>query len=87
MENNLGRRLQRMEDTKCVKNFFESKLQNDRAKLRSILMWLDNIEGDLQELGIENWKNMPKNRTKRAGLVEEANKRSSPSGVRRQNLS
>jgi hypothetical protein len=63
-------RLYRTEELNPCKKLTFSKPMGTRKKGRPPVRWLDNVQQDLQTLGVRNWKGIASDRTRWRGIVK-----------------
>jgi hypothetical protein len=61
----------RMNETRSVK-IFEGKLEGRRGRERPRLRWINDVEGDLRELGVKRWRTKALEREEWASIIKEA---------------
>ena len=62
----------RMNETRSVKKLFEGKLEGRRGRGEPRLRWINDVEGDLRELGVKRWRTKALNGEERASTIWNA---------------
>jgi len=64
--------LERMEEDRMPKKIFTQELEGTRRKGRSRKRWREEVERDLQVLGVRRWRELVIDREKWRGIVRQA---------------
>ena len=64
--------LERMEEDKMPKNIFTQELEGTRRRGRRRKGWRQEVERDLQVLGVRRWRELVIDRDKWRGIVRQA---------------
>ena len=64
--------LQRMEKDRMTKNIFTQELVRTRRRGRPRKGWKEEVERDLQVLGVRRWRELVADRKKWKGIVRQA---------------
>ena len=64
--------LERMEEDRMPKKFFTQELEGTRRRGRPRKRWKDEVERDLQVLGVRRWREIVVNRIKWKDIVRQA---------------
>jgi len=64
--------LERMEEDRMPQKIFTEELEGTRRRGRSRKEWREEVERDLQVLGVRRWREMVTDRTKWRGIVRQA---------------
>jgi len=64
--------LERMEGDRMRKNIFTQKLQGTRRRGRPRIRWKEEVERDLQVLGVRRWRELVAGRKKWKDIVRQA---------------
>jgi hypothetical protein len=64
--------VERMEDSKIPKRVMREKIYTRRKRGRSKGRWLDDVQEDLREMGIEGWRRKSQNRGQWRRIAQEA---------------
>jgi hypothetical protein len=64
--------LERMEDDRMPKKIFTQELEGTRRRGRTRKGWREEVEGDLQVLGVRRWRELVIDREKWRGIVRQA---------------
>jgi len=70
--------LERMEEDRMPKKIFAQELEGTRQRGRPRKGWREEVERDLQVLGVRRWREMVTDREKWRGIVRQAK---APSGL------
>ena len=62
----------RMNETGCVREIFEGKLEGRRGKGRPRLRWINDVEDNLRKLGVKRWRVKALDREEWASIIREA---------------
>jgi hypothetical protein len=62
----------RMNETRSVKKILEGKLEGRRGRGQPRLRWINDVEDDLQKLGVKRWRTKALNREELASIIKEA---------------
>ena len=65
-------RLERMEEDRMPKKIFTQELEGTRRRGRSRKGWREEVERDLQVLGVRRWRELLIDRDKWRGIVRQA---------------
>jgi hypothetical protein len=60
-----------MDETGCVKEIFEGKLERRRGRGQPRLRWINGVEGDLRKIGVKRWKTKALDRVEWALVLRE----------------
>jgi hypothetical protein len=61
-----------MKEDRTPKRIFTQELEGTRRRGRPRKRWIEEIEGDLQAMGVKKWRTMAKNRKKWKDIVQQA---------------
>jgi hypothetical protein len=61
----------RINDNWTVKKIFEGKLEGRRGRGRPRLMWIDDVEDDLKNMGLKIWRINALDRVEWASIFKE----------------
>jgi hypothetical protein len=64
--------LERMEEDRMPKKIFTQELEGTRRRRRSRKRWREEVERDLQVLGVRRWRKLVKDRENWRGIVRQA---------------
>jgi len=64
--------LERMEDDRMPKKIFTRELEGTRRKVRPRKRWKEEVERDLQVLGVSRWRELVADRKKWKDIVRHA---------------
>jgi hypothetical protein len=64
--------LERMEEDRMPKNIFTQELEGTRRRGRPRKRWREEVERDLQVLGVRRWRELVIGREKWRGIVRQA---------------
>ena len=64
--------LERMEEDRMPKKIFTQELEERRRRGRPRKGWKEEVERDLQVLGVRRWRELVKDREKWRGIVRQA---------------
>jgi hypothetical protein len=64
--------LERMEEDRMPKNIFTQELEGTRRRGRLRKKWREEVERDLQVLGLRRWRELVIDRDKWRGIVRQA---------------
>jgi hypothetical protein len=64
--------LERMEEDRMPKKIFTQELEGTRRRERLRKGWTEEVERDLQLLGVRRWRELVKDREKCRGIVRQA---------------
>jgi len=64
--------LERMEEDRMSKTIFTQELEGTRRRGRPRKRWKDEVETDLQVLGVRRWRELVADRKKRKDIVRQA---------------
>jgi len=64
--------LERMEEDRMTKKIFTQELEGTRRRGRPRKGWREEVERDLQVLGVRRWRELVKGRTKQTDIVRQA---------------
>ena len=64
--------LERMEEDRMPKKFFTQELEGTRRRRRHRKRWKEEVEGDLQVLGVRRWRDLAADRKKWKDIVRQA---------------
>ena len=64
--------LERMEEDRMTKKIFTQELEGTRRRGRPRKGWKEEVEGDLQVLGVRRWRELVIDRDKWRGIVRQA---------------
>jgi hypothetical protein len=62
----------RMEDSRMPKTVMREKIYTWRKRGRPKVRWLDDVQEDLREMGIEGWRRKPQDRDQWRRIAQEA---------------
>jgi len=65
-------RLERMEEDRMPKKIVTQELEGTRLRGRPRKGWREEVERDLQVLGVRRWRDLVIDRDKRRGIVRQA---------------
>jgi hypothetical protein len=66
--------VERMEDSKMPKRAMRKKIYTRRKRGRSKVRWLDDVQEDLREMGIEGWRRKAQDRDQWRRIAQEETK-------------
>jgi hypothetical protein len=61
-----------LDETRCVKKFFEGKLEGRRGRGRPRLRWINDVEDGLRKLGVKRLRTKALVRVEWASIIREA---------------
>jgi hypothetical protein len=61
-----------MEDSRMPKRVMREKIYTRRKRGRPKVKWLDDVQEDLQEMGIEGWRRKAQDRDQWRRIAQEA---------------
>jgi hypothetical protein len=64
--------VERMEDSRMPKRVMREKIYSRRKRDRAKVRWLDDVQEDLREMGIEEWRRKAENRDQWRRIAQEA---------------
>jgi len=64
--------LERMEEDRMPKKIFTQELEGTRRRGRTRKRWKEEVERDLQVLGVRRWRELVADRKKRKEIVRQA---------------
>jgi hypothetical protein len=64
--------LERMEENRMPKKIFTQELEGTRRRRRPRKRWKEEVERDLQVLGVKRWRELATDRKKRQDIVRQA---------------
>ena len=64
--------LERMEEDRVAKKIFNQQLEGTRRRGRPRKRWKEQVEGDLQALGVRRWREIVTDRNKWKDIVQQA---------------
>jgi len=64
--------LERMEEDRMPKKLFTQELEGTRRRVRPRKGWREEVERDLQVLGVRRWRELVIDRDKWRGIVRQA---------------
>jgi len=64
--------LERMEEVRMPKKIFNQELEGTRRRGRPRKIWKEEVERDLQVLGVRRWRELVADRKKRKDIVRQA---------------
>jgi len=64
--------LERMKEDRMPKKIFTQELEGTRHRGRPRKRWIEEVEGDLQVMGVKRWRTMAINRKKWKDIVQQA---------------
>jgi hypothetical protein len=64
--------LERMEEDRMPRKIFTGELEGTRRRGRARKGWREDVEGDLQVLGLRRWRELVIDRRKWRGIVRQA---------------
>jgi hypothetical protein len=64
--------VERMEDSRKSKRVMTEKICTRRKRSRPKVRWLDDVQGDLREMGIEGWRRKAQNRDQWRRIARKA---------------
>jgi hypothetical protein len=64
--------LERMEEDRMPKSFFTQELEGTRRRGRHRKGWKEEVERDLQVLGVKRWRELVRDRRKWKDIVRQA---------------
>jgi hypothetical protein len=64
--------VERMEDSRMPKRLMREKIYTRRKRGRPKVRWLDDVQEDLQEMGIEVWRRKAQDRDQWRRITQEA---------------
>jgi hypothetical protein len=64
--------VERMEDSRMPKRVMGEKFYTRRKRGRPKIRWLDDVQEDLQEMGIEGWRRKAQDRDQWRRIAQEA---------------
>jgi hypothetical protein len=64
--------LKRMEEDRMPKKIFNKELEGMRRRKRLSKRWKEEVERDLQVLGVRRWRELVADRKKRKDIVRQA---------------
>jgi hypothetical protein len=64
--------VERMEDSRMPKRVMREKVYTRRKRDRPKVRWLDDVQVDLREMGIEGWRRKAQDRDQRRRIAQEA---------------
>jgi len=64
--------LERMEEDRVPKKIFNQQLEGTRRRGRPRKRWKEQVEGDLQTLGVRRWREIVTDRKKWRGIIQQA---------------
>jgi hypothetical protein len=70
--------LERMKEDRMPKKIFTQELEETRRKRRPRKRWKEEVERDLQVLGVRRWRELVANRKKWKDVVRQAKAHSGP---------
>ena len=65
--------LERMEEDRTPKKIFTQELEGPRRRGRPRKRWREEVERDLQVLGVRRWRDLVIDRDKWRGIIRQAN--------------
>jgi hypothetical protein len=64
--------VERMEDSRMPKRVMREKIYTRRKRGRPKVRWLDNVQEDLRDMGIEGWRRKAQDRDLWRRIAQEA---------------
>jgi hypothetical protein len=64
--------VERMEDSRMPKRVIRQKIYTRRKRGRPKVRWLDDVQENLREVGIEGWRRKAQDRDQRRRIAQEA---------------
>jgi hypothetical protein len=64
--------VERMEDSRMPKRVMREKIYTRRKRGRPKVRWLDDVQEDLREMGIEGWRRKAQDRDQWRRIAQEA---------------
>jgi hypothetical protein len=64
--------VERMDDSRMPKRVMREKIYTRRKRGRPKVRWLDDVEEDLREMGIEGWRREAQDRDQWRRIAQEA---------------
>jgi transcription termination factor 2 len=64
--------VERMEDSRMPKRVMRAKIYTRRKRGRPKVRWLDDVQEDLREMGIEGWRRKAQGRDQWRRIAQEA---------------
>jgi hypothetical protein len=61
-----------MEDSRIPKRLTRKKMYTRRKRGRPKVRWLDDVQGDLRQMGIEGWRRKAQDRDQWRRIAQEA---------------
>jgi hypothetical protein len=66
-----GGHVERMEDSRMPKRVMREKIYTRRKRSRPKVRWLDDVQEDLREMGIEGWRRKAQGRDQWRRITQE----------------
>jgi hypothetical protein len=64
--------VERMEDSRMPKRVMREKIYTRRERCRPKVRWLDDVQEDLREMGIEGWRRKAQDRDQWRRIAQES---------------